>query len=42
LNKVEKKNGNIEEENSLFDHVIPHAYMGLNKREYKLIMERKY
>lgn len=41
--RVEKNNENIEERKriSLFDHRIPHAYMGLNRREHKLIMERK-
>jgi hypothetical protein len=29
------------ERNSLFVHIIPHVYIGLNRREYELIMERK-
>jgi hypothetical protein len=40
--KEERKYRRREKRNSLFNRVIPHVYMGLNKREYKLIMERKY
>lgn len=42
---VEKKNEKSrrkEKRSSLFNRLIPHVYMDLNRREYKLIMERKY